>query len=105
MSAPSWAVPGAKVVCVRDNWTGGQFLSTRNLPKLRCVYTVRETRWVEGFGLLLMLAEIVNPPFAFREGLIEPGFATSFFRPARTIEDDVSLFKHLLNTQPVGEDA
>lgn len=82
---PSWAVKGAKVVCVRD---GG--CTSKNWPSAGVTYTVRLARNVDpGTGPGLLLEEVVNEPVVTRCGLMERGFVISRFRPVKTQEDDL----------------
>ena len=98
---PSWAVPGAKVVCTVDyskkvtaDWRG-----IIRVPALHEVLTIREVVFAPTTGRpCLRFVEIVNP-IAFSYG--ERGFNLTHFRQlvTRTEEQDVAVFAPLLGTR------
>lgn len=101
MTIPSWAKPGAKVVCVDDIPDKGWHPDLGGLS-VGSVYTIREIARHSSGALGVRLVEIVRrlapadpweQPFAFRR-----------FRPlvsTKTEAEDVALFRHHLK-QPEG---
>lgn len=90
---PSWAVKGAKVVCV--DATPNQFgvLLTKG-----DVYTVRGISVMDTYGENGLLLEEVSTGGAFSWNGEEVGFAFRRFRPAITQSDDISThFSHHLH--------
>jgi len=85
---PSWAKPGAKVVCVDAFPLEGSIWVSP--PVEGVIYTITDTFYQEGV-LLLRLKELRN--------FQDIGYLARRFRPlvSRTQEQDVDLFKSLLN--------
>lgn len=92
----NWAKPGVKCVCV-DNIIpiGPEVMQCLEAGKM---YTIRAVEHFEG-GMGITVNEIVNPSFMYNEGISEPVYRLDRFRPliTRTQEQDVALFKSLLN--------
>lgn len=104
----TWAVPGAKVVCVSARApkkcefpfipAGTQY------PKEGLIYTIRKIVYATSDGeQLFLLAEVKNPPCAAWK--VEPGFRACNFRPVvlrRTEAEDTAMFLSLLkSTDPL----
>lgn len=95
MSIPSWAVRGARVVCIDGNWAYPQDYRVA-VPVKGETYTIREIE-DEGFRFV----ELPNRAYAFSDGFKEPRFHYAFFRPfvSRTQEDDLAThFEQYLKT-------
>lgn len=86
------------VLCVQRS-TPSEYCETR--PFSGHVYTVRDVSYHEIGGPLIRLAEIVNLPRQYVQGVEETWFVSSSFRPI----DDVRLlqFRKLLAPQPTRE--
>jgi hypothetical protein len=86
---------GQKVVCVNDN---GRSLrpSWEILPVRGETYTIR---CIEGRAV--RLAEIINDPFPYSEGLGELKFLASRFRPIVERKTDISIFTKMLTPQGI----
>lgn len=105
----AWAVPGMKCVCKDDsNWNfrnpSNRFRA--NLPVKGQVYTVKDT-WIGLNGIpCVSLEELDNSHIPAAVGP-EPGFRTIRFVPLiiKTQEQDVSMFKSLLNRTSINETA
>lgn len=102
MSAPAWAVKGAKVVCVRDfsKSTRHYDLGHRSKPEVDQVYEITDT----------MDVPLHHTAVIFLRGFPgDQGFDVRGFRPLvsndRTEEQDVALFAHHLNKIPAKQDA
>lgn len=103
-SVPSWAVPGAKVVCVDDDWSGRRPRLKRN-----SIYTITEVRYhvctngkyAGNDDPVLVLRELYN------DDSPSGGFNILRFRPlvTRSQEQDVAQFRKLLIGAPKGVDA
>jgi hypothetical protein len=92
---PSWAVPGARVVCVKN--LRGNGYGTEQVPEINKVYTVRELTSQD----CLRVKEIVNPLCRYAEGDLEAAFKIHCFRPAvepKTEAEDFAKFAHHLRT-------
>ncbi len=90
---PRWAVPGARVVCVKN--LRGNGYGTEQVPEIDKVYTVRELTSQD----CLQVKEIVNPLCRYAEGDLEAAFKIHCFRPAvepRTEQEDVAFFTDLV---------
>jgi hypothetical protein len=83
---PSWAKPGAKVVCVDDFPLEGSIWVSP--PVEGVIYTITDTFYQEGV-LLLRLKELRN--------FQDIGYLARRFHPLITEADDIALFKSLLN--------
>lgn len=90
MSIPSWAVRGARVVCIRDFGKARLFHDQghRQDPELRQCYIIDAAEeWPEYQAVVLYLVGF--PPV---------GFDITGFRPVITIEDDLKAhFAHHLD--------
>lgn len=96
---------GQKVVCVDDSGFtidrmfgpfGGLFIPNR--PVEGVVYTIRAF-----YKDAMLLQEIVNPELPFEDGIREPGFLMTRFRPVVTTDTDISVFTEILNTAKAPE--
>lgn len=99
----AWVKVGAKCVCV-DGEQGPMWHANFDgcrLPTKGHVYTIRAIDSLHG----LLLSEIRNRRVRWVGGYVELHFRVDRFRPiiTRTQEDDVALFRDLLET--VGADA
>lgn len=83
-SIPSWAVPGAKVVCVAASheWDGVDTDIGPVCPQLGCVYSIARTRLHER-GLHLALVEVPTRKM----------FNVSGFRPVVSDDTEAQLFR------------
>ena len=95
---PSWAVRGAKVVCIRPQTAPGYGWEIQ--PQIGATYTIREV-YYRG----LLLEEIVNHPSTYRDqftgaiDFVEMGFVIERFSPVRTLENDLEThFQQYLKT-------
>lgn len=95
MTPRSWAVPGAMVVCVADDWSAHARKMGIVVPVRDTVYTVRSTRdracACGSDDVYVVLEEIRNDPRACpRAGCpvsgLEPAFACVMFRPVRATD-------------------
>jgi hypothetical protein len=86
------------VLCV-ENSVASEYRET--CPEKGRVYTVRDVSYEEAVGSLIRLAEIVNLPRTYRQGVQEAWFVSSSFRPI----DEARLlqFRKLLAPQPTRE--
>lgn len=100
----SWAVPGARCVCIDVRGLLRFFYPGTLLPRERQIYTVREVLEINGFPLL-RLAEIKNYEFDFESGVFEPDFHRARFRPLVERPTSIKVFERLLTPAKVGEDA
>lgn len=98
----AWAKPGVKCVCVGGGRKPGwperiNDLGYRGKPKIGDICVVTGTSWVEPYGLFLKLEGYPR----------NQSFLAAAFRPliTKTQEQDVALFRHILDGLPVGEDA
>lgn len=89
---PSWAVKGAKVVCVDDS--PGRFHGPGIVRGV--VYTISDVY----FGEMALETCVTLVEFGS-----EHGFRLRRFRPTRTIEQDVSRFRKHLRTKRTRTDA
>lgn len=103
MSIPSWAVKGAKVVCVDDTaavrWADGE------APVLGAIYTIDRVRVLLSGTVVLDLVELRRHPISIAHHSGQCGYGIRRFRPlvTRTAEQDVSEhFAHHLH-QSVSE--
>jgi hypothetical protein len=104
----SWAKPGVKCVCILPNakWAAARWFA--DAPIGGSIYTIREV--VDG-GTALLLHEIQNRQciveYEAGPAIGEPCFGIWRFRPliTKTQEQDVALFRHILDGLPVGEPA
>ena len=109
----AWAKPGVKCVCVVqpklcfDVLGAGHPLSDYGIkaPVSNQILTIREVTYRRsGVGLLFVEIDNSAVPTAGGE---EISFAVEKYRPliTRTQEQDIALFRHLLDRLPIGEDA
>lgn len=94
MGIPNWAVRGAKVVCVRDDWHQPdlELFGVVRLPMLREVLTIASSR-SDGRFDYLGFAEI---PFHW---------SVQNFRPLITQQDDIEVHFRALLDAPQSVDA
>ena len=96
----SWAKPGAKCVRVTDAHPLSRSVKEFGIKMVKGgVYTIRLVRVDRYTGrLLLVFGELPDPGGNL-------GWGIEAFRPliTRTQEQDVALFRHLLDGLPVGE--
>lgn len=98
---PAWAVPGAKVVCIDDNWDRYDPRYTESMPNrpvLKQVLTIHSS--VEQYGSIgFRFVEVVNPPAKFYGTFDEGAFVSTHFRPAvepKSEAHDVALFEDIV---------
>lgn len=106
----AWAKPGVKCVCIRDDWKGfevyermGIHVPSR-LPMINEVLTINEVM----DDLSHVPGRVTsNIGLTFVELGHDWGFALDCFRPliTKSQEDDVALFRSLLDALPIGESA
>lgn len=93
-----WAVPGAKVVCVKEGVNWRRILAPKMVawPRVNGVYTIRGVFLYKGV-VGMRMAEIVNPPVQFNHGCVEPAFGLGCFRPliTKTQEQDIEMFRKI----------
>jgi len=111
MSIPSWAVRGAKVVCVYNHVEHPR--PGEVFPAKGQIYTIREVAPSEKFPdeAIAAFAELENPLLR-KGGKAEAMFRLKYFRPLvpRSQEQDVAIFAPMLKTghrvtEKLGEDA
>jgi hypothetical protein len=93
---PSWAVKGARVVCVEDLWAG-RCTGWITPPCVGTIYTIEGVTAQscnEWRGPFVTLVEIDSEPY---------GFELSAFRPLITLEDDLEAHFRILLRQPVSD--
>lgn len=91
MTSYAWAVPGAEVVCIDDNWSYATCAlfgiePPSRVPMINEVLTIREALpMAHAKGGISLSFEELDPVF---------GFAVVAFRPlvSRTIEQDMAIF-------------
>ena len=107
----AWAKPGVKCVCIDGRILPGRILTTPidlTVPKKGQTYTIRWVgifTWPDGAsGVGVHLEELARVPAP--DGKVYP-FGLYRFRPliTKSQEDDVALFRSLLDALPVGESA
>ena len=98
---------GQQVVCVHDVGcpSANEF---RNVPVKAGLYTVRgfvspDVGYERTPGMLL--EEVVNPPWEYKEGVFEPSFHPYHFRPLVQHKTDISVFTRMLHNVPTKEPA
>lgn len=118
MTIPSWAVRGAKVVCILDDWDTAHTIDPMGVmafPKKDEIYTIREVRvrfvseWSEVMVGVLVV-EISNPVSEAGSATGEEfGFDIRCFRPLvqkdEEIEAQIYQTRRHRATRRVGEDA
>jgi hypothetical protein len=98
---------GQRVVCIHDvsSPLAAEF---PNVPIKGSIYTVRgfvspDVGYERTPGMLL--EEVVNPPWEYKEGVFEPSFHPYHFRPLVQHKTDISVFTRMLDNvrteQPV----
>lgn len=95
-TTPSWAVPGARVVCIGP-FSQPDFFNGERVPKVNEVYTLRDVAVAMG-EIGCRLKEFVNPPCMTVAGYLERFYVLSAFRPAvaqKTEQEDVALFERI----------
>lgn len=90
-----WAVPGAKVVCVKRGARWPKYDMKFSQPHKGKEYTIREIFEFRG-RIGLRFEEIQNADFNFAHGPAEPAWGIEFFRPLITQADDVAKFAWML---------
>lgn len=73
-------------------------------PQFGVVYTVRACEWNNG-EQFIWLAEIINQPAEYEEGLSELNFFADEFRPVVERKTDISVFTAMLTGSKIGADA
>lgn len=92
-----WAVPGAKVVCIKEGlWN--YYLEGEVHPFKGQILTIREVTLGSDGDIYLRFKELSSPPV--RRNDQEAEYAACRFRPLHTQETDVALFAHLLTPSP-----
>ena len=98
---------GQQIVCVHDvGWPSAN--EFRDVPVKGSIYTVRgfvspDVGYERTPGMLL--EEVVNPPWEYKEGVFEPSFHPYHFRPLVQHKTDVSVFKRMLDSVRTKEPA
>jgi len=98
---------GQRIVCIHDVGcpSANEF---PNVPIKGSIYTVRgfvspDVGYERTPGMLL--EEVVNPPWEYKEGVFEPSFHPYHFRPLVQHKTDVSVFKRMLDSVRTKEPA
>lgn len=96
----AWAKPGVKCVCVTDVGFDAALKYGMAIPFAGRTYTIREVREFD-FGVGVLLAEVVNRPAEWANGVSEAAWQIECFRPlvTRTQEQDVAIFMPMLRTE------
>jgi hypothetical protein len=91
---------GQQVVCIHDvsSPPANEF---QNVPVKGSIYTVRgfvlpDVGYERTPGMLL--EEVVNPAWEYKEGIFEPSFHPYRFRPLIQRKTDISVFKRMLDS-------
>lgn len=102
---PSWAVKGARVVCVDDADFGGYGFEAT--PQAGGVYTIRQVVWCEVHASWqARLMEVANPALIYPDGpeMWEPAFDLGRFRPVVELKSDneieAQIFRNRKQKQP-----
>jgi len=91
---------GQKVECLRANWTFPVTQPSILFPVCGTLYVIRSIRTRSHQAPGLRFHGLTNPAMQFRDGIIEPSFATHHpdgspnFRPL--VETDISIFTAML---------
>ena len=91
---------GQRVVCIHD--VGYQPANEfQNVPLKGSIYTVRgfvspDIGYERTPGMLL--EEIMNPPWEYKEGVFEPSFHPYHFRPLVQHKTDITVFTRMLDS-------
>ena len=95
---------GQRVVCIHDVGCppANEF---PNVPIKGSIYTVRgfvspDVGYERTPGMLL--EEVVNPPWEYKEGVFEPSFHPYHFRPLVQHKTDISVFTRMLDRRAHG---
>jgi hypothetical protein len=98
---------GQRVVCIHDigGASGNEF---PKIPIKGSIYTVRgfvspDVGYERTPGMLL--EEVVNPPWEYKEGVFEPSFHPYHFRPLLQHKTDISVFTRMLDNVRMEEPA
>jgi hypothetical protein len=98
---------GQQVVCIHDIGCppGNEF---PNIPIKGSIYTVRgfvspDVGYERTPGMLL--EEVVNAPWEYKEGVFEPSFHPYHFRPLVQHKTNISVFKRMLDNERTKEPA
>jgi hypothetical protein len=98
---------GQRVVCIHDVGCppANEF---SNVPIKGSIYTVRgfvspDVGYERTPGMLL--EEVVNPPWEYKEGIFEPSFHPYHFRPLVQHKTDISVFTRMLDNVRTEEPA
>ncbi len=99
---PSWAKPGAKVVCVDAGRFVGKNITVKYPPDHVLlvegeIYTIRDVIAHEHEHILGVRVEEIARHI-LRDDSYEQPWALYRFRPVVEQKDDIALFTHLLNT-------
>jgi len=88
---PSWAVLGAKVVCIKKGVWFNNISELKSGPEFRKIYEIIKTGYSSS-----------GKPFICVNGFVGIMFNPSRFRPlvSKSQEQDVAMFKSLLHTAP-----
>ena len=85
---------GDLVVCVSDDFINPY---GETLPIAGLIYTIR-TLEVDGGEAFIRLAEIINDPRLYAQGLYECDFRIDAFRPVK--RTDISIFHQIIENMP-----
>ena len=98
---------GQRVVCIHEvgRPSANEF---PNVPIKGSIYTVRgfvtpDVGYERTPGMLL--EEVVNPPWEYKEGVFEPSFHPYHFRPLVQHKTDISVFTGMLDNVRTEEPA
>lgn len=87
-----WAIPGTKVICIRDrpwkNIRGGSPPPDLKVPLFMREYTIRTVGVMTHGGIGLTFNELPNR--IYPRSRREPLFAARFFRPVLSLPEEVS---------------
>jgi hypothetical protein len=96
---------GMKVVCVDGEYSGSLVRQTLGgdeyevpMPKRETIYTIRDIEFQSESVCAVRLEEIVNPICrSISDGVMEPNYRSTRFRPVVERKTDISLFTAMLN--------
>jgi hypothetical protein len=106
---PSWAVKGARVICIDDVFSESHRRLCRTLPVSGATYTLRKVSFVADVDVApcVLLEEVANEHVEhLQRGILwrgEPRFALRRFRPLHTLESDLEAHFRILLRQPVSD--
>lgn len=94
----SWiqtAKVGQRVVCINDDWRGGN--GTVNRPKKNDILTIRRIYCYNG-AVGFVFKELINPPVHAVVGFVEQMFMATQFKPLN--ESRLDIFRAMMMEKP-----